>query len=151
MWCCSKAEWGADFKWSPSELDAGAKWITKIANGCRLLELRKPSAQALSQSGPIELAAWPEPIGAACGLFEQNMEAELGAMRIEQATLRLREFGRQTWCEGWLGPNSKSWEEHPEAWRQALISTRRLLAIAHPFAPAATWWLNRRLAMLSSS
>lgn len=145
MWCCSKAEWGADFKWSPAELSAGTKWLTKIANGCRLMELRRPAGGDGRIGADEGWAGWPEGLGGGGLEFERGMEREMSELRLDKACLRLREFGRETWCEGFLGPDSKRWEGDFNAWRRALRAHQRLLALAHPFAPAATWWLSRRL------
>lgn len=141
MWCCSKAAWGADFKWSSQGIEAATRWLTKIANATRLLQMRAPpGARAVEQ--PL---AWPEAFEERGARFEREMGADMDALRLDQAELRLRAFGRETWCEGYLGPASKAWEGSPEAWAQALGGHRRLLALAHPFAPASTWWLDREL------
>lgn len=144
LWCCQKAAWGADFKWNPAEIESGSKWLTKIANACRLLEMRKPSTCKPIHDGSL---AWPIGFESEGQEFERLFKLKMSEMRLDQAAELLRDFGRSAWCEGWLGKNAENLAQ-PKIWHQACSGQRRLLALAHPFAPASTWHLDGRMRKL---
>lgn len=142
LWCCSKSAWGADFKWNPAELSAGGRWLTKMANACRLLEMRMPR---LGLNGPPPKPRWPSGFQAEGAAFEAELLADIEAMRLDRACLSIQSFSKGPWCEGWLSSAAPSWEADPGQWHDAWRGQMRLLALAHPFAPASTWWLSERL------
>lgn len=147
MWCCKKSEWGSDFKWNPAEMEEGGRWLTKIGNACRLLELRAPKHEADNGEHPL-MPEWPDDFKQSGELFEERLSSCIRAMRLDRAEALLLEFGRSTWCEGWLG---KPGLEDSARWAQAISGQSRLLLLAHPFAPATTWWLSKGLAELARS
>lgn len=142
LWCCSKSAWGADFKWSPSELAAGGKWLTKMANACRLLEMRRPAMASITPPPSLE---WPASFEQEASAFEKSFIADIQAMRLDRACLSIQAFSKGPWCEGWLSSAASSWAGDSLCWIDAWRGQMRLLALAHPFAPAATWWLSERL------
>lgn len=145
LWCCSKSAWGADFKWNPAELSAGGRWLTKMANACRLLEMRMPSS---GFGGPPPRPRWPDGFQTESNAFEAELLADIEAMRLDRACLSIQAFSKGPWCEGWLSSAAPSWGADPSSWIDAWRGQMRLLALAHPFAPASTWWLSERLSDL---
>lgn len=146
LWCCQKAAWGADFKWNPAEIETGSKWLTKIGNACRLLEMRKPTAWQPT-GADNGLLAWPTDFQGEALEFERLFTRKMSEMRLDQAAELLMDFGRSAWCEGWLRRNAELFT-HPGIWRQACSGQRKLLALAHPLAPASTWYLDARMRKL---
>ena len=156
LWCCSKAAWGMDFKFNPAEFAAGAKWLTKMANACRLLEMRKPCGFEIQAGGGADscsstgsLRPWPEGFAERAQAFEREFDLDMDQMRLDKACLAIQAFARADWCEGWLSMDAPKWADDPAAWMAAWRGQKRLLALAHPFAPATTWWLSTRLDQLA--
>jgi valyl-tRNA synthetase len=166
LWCCSKAAWGMDFKCNPADRAIGGKWLTKMSNACRLLEMRMPAGASggepemkaggrmISQKASGSSAAmgaggfggdWPEGFRERALEFEREFEADFDAFRLDKACLALESFSRSAWCEGWLSSKASTWAQDAQGWLAALRGQKRILALAHPFAPASTWWLSKRL------
>lgn len=140
MWAAAEGGWGKDFKFNEARLKEQGRWLTKIANGCRLLELRAPRTSEEGGDGrEIKLEGWIGEDGA------ERLDERLESWDFPGALAELKKIGSEELCEGWLGPRSKSWEADSKAWREDWGRMREFLAWAHPFAPKTTQWLHDRL------
>ena len=146
MWAASNAAWGSDFRFDPRGIEKHSRWLTKIANACRLLEMRAPTdpGDPAEEIPDPEFAAQAETIGASIGNALENW-------RLPEALGLLQSWSREWLCESFLSRRSKTWSSEPKSWRQDLAAIKETLAIAHPFAPQTSIWLRDRLDKLPTS
>jgi hypothetical protein len=87
-----------------------------------------PACFAPGESNPP--MAWPKEFKDCGDALELELSMFMSNMQLERASMRLMKFAKESWC-------------------CALSGQRRLLALLHPFAPAATWWMDKRLRKLA--
>lgn len=144
LWALSSAAWGRDFRWSEPEIGRHSRFLTKIANACRLLELRAPERLP---DAPESLS-WPQSFRADGEAFEARLQELFASARLDEAAGLAISFSRSRWCEGFLSRRESL--ETPEAWLEAWGGARRLLALLHPFLPATSWSLDSWLSEIAS-